>query len=80
MVAQIEVEFDEVHGDTAPTLKTVYFWINEFKRGWTSMKDEARPERSVEVIAPEIIEKIHRIGMEDHRIKVREIVEIVRIS
>jgi len=31
--AQIKAELDEVHGDSAPTLKIVYFWINEFKRG-----------------------------------------------
>ena len=28
--AQTKVELDEVHGNTALTLKTVYFWINEF--------------------------------------------------
>ena len=39
--AKIKVELDEVHGDTAPTLKTVYFWINEFKRGQTSTKNKA---------------------------------------
>ena len=42
---QIKAELDEVHEDTAPLLKTVYFYINEFKR-------QARPKRSVEVTAP----------------------------
>ena len=27
--AQIIAELDEVHGDTSPTLKTVYFWIEK---------------------------------------------------
>jgi len=27
-VAQIKAELDEVHGDSAPALKTVHFWIN----------------------------------------------------
>ena len=45
-----------------------------------STKDEACPGRPVEAIAPEMIEKIHRIVMEDRRIKVREIAEIVGIS
>ena len=40
------------------------------------MKDEAHPGCSVETIAPEMIEKIHRIVMEDRRIKVRVIVEV----
>ena len=39
-VVQIKAELDEVHGDTAPTLKTVYFSINESKRGRTLTKDE----------------------------------------
>ena len=29
---QIKANLDEVYRDIAPTLKTVYFWINEFKR------------------------------------------------
>jgi len=70
--AQIKAELDEVHGDSAPALKTVYFWINEFKRCWTS-EDEAHPGRPVEVTTPEIIEKIHRIVMENRRMKMRDI-------
>ena len=66
MAAQIKAELDKVHGDTATTLKTVYFWINEFKRGRTSTKYEAHPGRSVEASAPEMIEKIHHIIMQDH--------------
>ena len=27
--AQIRAELDQVHGDTAPTFKTVYFWIDK---------------------------------------------------
>jgi len=56
-VAQIKAELDEVHGDSALALKTVYFWINEFKRGRTSTKDEARPGCPIEVTTPEMIEK-----------------------
>jgi len=77
--AQIKAELDEVHEDSASALKTVYFWINEFKRGRTLTKDEAC-ERPVEVTTPEMIEKIHRIVMENRRMKVRDIVEIVDIS
>ena len=78
--AKIKAELDEVHGDTAPSLKTVYFWMNQFKRGRTSTRDEARSGRPVEATAPEMIDKIHRIVMEDRRITVREIAEIVGIS
>ena len=70
--AKIKAELNEVHADTAPMLKTVYFWIDEFKRGWMSTKDEARPGRSVKATAPEMIEKIQRIVMEVCQIKLRE--------
>ena len=42
MAAQIKAELDEVHGESARSLKIVYFWINEFKRSRTITKDEAR--------------------------------------
>ena len=78
--ARIEPELEDVHGDTAPTLKIVYFWINEFKRDRTTTKDEAHPGRPIEVTAPEMIENILCIVMEDREIKMREIDEIAEIS
>ena len=77
---EIKAELDEVHGDSAPSYKTVCFWVNEFKRGRTSTNDEQRCGRPSEVTTPEIIEKIHGIVLEDRRVKVREIADIVRIS
>jgi len=52
--AQIKAKLNEVHGDSSSALKTIYFWINEFKRGWTSIKDEAHP---IEVNTPDMIDK-----------------------
>jgi len=77
--AQIKVELNEVHGNSAPALKTIYFWINEFKRGRTCIKDEARSGRPVEITL-DIVEKIHGMIMENRRMKVREIAEAVGIS
>ena len=42
---EIEDELDLVHGTSAPSFATVYNWLNEFKRGRTSTKDEPRSER-----------------------------------
>lgn len=53
--AQIKAELNEVHGDSVSALKTVYFRINEFKRGQTSTHDEARLGRPVEVTTLENI-------------------------
>ena len=57
-------------------MKIVYNWVNEFKRGHTSTKDE----HPVEVTTPEMIDKIHDIVLSDQRIKEREIVEATGIS
>ncbi|XP_023217030.1 histone-lysine N-methyltransferase SETMAR-like [Centruroides sculpturatus] len=77
---EIKAELDEVHGTSAPVFATVYNWVNEFKRGRTSTKDEHRSGRPVEVTTPEMIDKIHDMVLSDRRIKVREIVEATGIS
>ena len=79
MAVQIKAELDEVHGESAPSLKTLYFWINEFKRGWTTTKDEARSGRPIEVTTSDMVEKNHHMIMEDRWIKVREISKAVGI-
>ena len=55
---EIKAELDEVHGISAPVFATVYNWVNEFKCGCTSKKDEHRSGRLVEVTTPEMIDKI----------------------
>lgn len=77
---EIKAELDEVHGESAPSFATVYNWVNEFKRGRLSTKDENRPGRPVEVSTPEMIEKIRKMILDDRRLKVREIVEATGIS
>ena len=76
---EIEAELDKVHGTSAPVFATVYNWVNEFKRGRTSTKDEHCSGRPVEVTTPEMIDKIHHMVLSDQRIKVREIVEATGI-
>lgn len=77
---EIKAELDAVHGTSAPVFATVYNWVNEFKRGRSSTKDEHRSGRPVEVSTPEIIDKIHDLILSDRRIKVRELVEATGIS
>ena len=62
-----------------PSLTTTRYWFREFKRGRTSVSDEERSGRPIEVTTEEMIEKIHGIVLNDRRIRVREIVEIVGI-
>ena len=55
---KIKAALDEVHSTSAPVFTTDYNWVNEFKRGRTSTKEEHRSGRLVEVTTPEMIDKI----------------------
>ena len=77
---EIKAELDEVHSTSAPVFATVYNWVNEFKRGRTSTKDEHRSGHPVEVTTPEMIDRIHDMVLSDRRITVREIVKATGIS
>ena len=70
----------EVHGKSAPVFAIVYNWVNAFKRGHASTKDEHRSGCLVEVTTPEMIGKIHDIVLSNQRIEMREIVEATGIS
>lgn len=78
--AQSKAELSEVHEDSVTSLNTIYYWINELKRGRTSTQHEARSGCPVAVTTPEMVSKIRVIVMEERRVKVREIAEIVCIS
>ncbi|XP_014469757.1 PREDICTED: putative uncharacterized protein FLJ37770 [Dinoponera quadriceps] len=77
---QIKEELDSTLKDSSPSYSTVKQWVSEFKKGRTSTSDDPRSGRSVEVTTPEMIEKIHKIVMEDRRLKVSETVEATRMS
>ena len=63
----------------SPALKTIYCWVDRFKCVRTSTQDGACPVWRAEVTTPGMIEKIYRIGMEDHLMKVRDIAKILEI-
>ena len=77
---EIKERLDAVLGDSSPSFKMVHTWVSEFKRGRTSCEDAPRTGRPNEVTTPEMIEKIHKLVLEDRRIKVRQIAEITGIS
>lgn len=62
-----------VYGDMSPSMTTVRYRFNEFKRGRTSVFDEERPGRPADVVTEEIIEKVHDVILADRRTKVREV-------
>ena len=57
---EIKAELDGVHGTSAPVFATVYNWVNKFKRGGTSTKDEHRSGLRV----PRLLSEIHHYTSE----------------
>ena len=50
-------ELDDVHGESASSLKTVGLWVNEFERGRITTKNEVRSGRPIEVTTSDMVEK-----------------------
>ena len=77
---EIKVKLHAVYKDHAPSMTTIRYWVNEFKRGRTSVFDEERPGRPIEVSTEDMVNKIHDVVLADRRVKIREIADIVNIS
>ena len=45
---EIQGELADVYGSSAPSYAQVKFWVGEFKRGRTSLEDEARSGRPLD--------------------------------
>ena len=54
-------------------------WFTEFRYGHTSTDTIPSPGRPNEITTPEMINKIHDIVLNDPKVKVREIDEIIYI-
>ena len=74
---EIKVKLHTVYKDHAPSMTTIRYWFNEFKRGRTSA---LRPGHSIEVTTADMAKKIHDIVLADRRVKIREITDSVNIS
>ena len=55
-------------------------WFTEFRCGRTITETIPSPGRPNEITTPEMINKIHDIGLNDPKVKVRELAEVVSIS
>lgn len=65
---------------SAPALSTVKNCVVQFERDRTSMHDKPRSGVPKMATAPGMIEKVHRIVLDDRRVKVCEIVGILNSS
>ncbi|EFA13432.2 Histone-lysine N-methyltransferase SETMAR-like Protein [Tribolium castaneum] len=76
----IKSELDNTLGDSSPSYTTIKTWVADFKRGRKSTEDAPRSGRPKTATCKEIVEKVHKIVLNDRRSKLVEIAEAVGIS
>jgi len=72
---EIHAILAETLGEHAPSYATVKNWVAQFKLGDFSICDAPSPRRPKTVTTPKIIDEIHELILEDHRISVKSITE-----
>jgi len=77
---EIHVILTETLGERSPSKANVKIWVAQFKRGDVSTCDAPRPGRPKTMTTPEIIDQIHELILEDHRISTKSIAEKLSIS
>ena len=80
MPKKIHAILTETLGEYAPSYATVKNWVAQFKRGDFSTCGAPRPGRPKTVTAPDIIQQIHELILEDRRIWAKSIAEELGIS
>ena len=76
---EIHGELADVYGSSAPSYAQVKFWVVEFKRGRTSLQDEARYGRPL-MPPTKKCKKVRDLVYSDRRIQVEEIAQALGIS
>ena len=77
---EIHGELADVYGSSVPSYAQVKFWVGEFKRGKTSLEDEARSGRPLDATDDEMCKKVRDLVYSDRRIQVEEIAQALGIS
>ena len=77
---QIKEKLRAVYKDCEPSMTTIIYWFNGFKRSQIYVFDEGRPDSSIEVTTDDSVNKIHNIVLADSRVKIREITDITKIG
>ena len=69
---QIHGELADDYGSSAPSYAQVKLWVGEFKRGRTSLEDEARSGRPPDATDEEMCKNVRDPVYSDSRIQVEE--------
>ena len=71
---------DKNYGDSAPGKSTIIDWYAEFKRGRKNTDDFERSGYPESAVVPENITKVQEVVLGDHKLKLREIADSLKIS
>ena len=72
---EIHCKLADVYGSSAPSYAQVKFWVGEFKRGRTSLENEASSGRPLDATDEEMFKKVWDLVYSDRRIQVEEIAQ-----
>ena len=76
---EIHGELVDVYGSSAPSYAQIKFWVGKFKRGRTSLEDDARSGRPLDATDEEMHKKVRDLVYFDRRIQVEEIAQALCI-
>ena len=77
---EIHGELADVYRSSAPSFAQVKFLVREFKRGRTSLEDEARSRCPLDATNEKMCKKVRDLVYSDRRIQVEEITQALGIS
>ena len=77
---EIHSELADNYGSSAPSYAQVKFWVGKFKRGRTSLENEARSGRPLDATDEEMYKKVRDLVYSNRRIQVEEIAQALGIS
>ncbi|XP_033213329.1 protein GVQW3-like [Belonocnema kinseyi] len=79
-ISETKAKLNKYYPDSAPSIGTIHKLFIEFRCGRTSTVDAERSGRPKEVTTPENVEKIHDMMLNDTKVKLREVANVVGIS
>ena len=76
----IKAELYSTLGESAPQFIPIMYWVVEFKCGPTSCQDEHRSGRPNKMTMTDMVKKIHKMVLDDRRLKICKLADMVGIS
>lgn len=74
------LDIQQTLGDDALPYSTVAYWVADFKRGRSSCEDDQRSGRPSCSVTEEDVKKFENLVLEDRRITIKQLAEILKIS